>query len=316
MGKRIKYLISFILLLKLSDFLSQGIEEQRKYIMKDAEAFETSLKINPTIGGITLLHHGDDTYFDLYLDSPDFILKRNGLCLRFRKRISMENGLSYSFQLKNEMRSENSIRMEIEESDLAFYQFVQDSEIVNLTDILDPIFDFADSKILSENTTKCLETLEKWISFKAGSSILPFQQLRSINDSLFSQQTICTLNPVLAGKSNRSRFHGVLDPTQNDSLYKLTIRNQKSIKQLPLTLQKNTALNWIFEASFDKSEFVLFDEHSEVIKLTEFEIENKFFIPETGTHLMDVFQEIAEQKYNLKTGKASKYVQAIQRLYK
>jgi hypothetical protein len=289
---------------------AQEIEDQRKFTIKNTEAFEICINDNPTIGGTTLLFHSNDTYYDLYLDSPDFILKRNGLCLRFRKRISAETGISYSFQLKSEMGLVNSKRMEVEESDLSIYQFVQDTEIVDLIEILDPLFCFADLKIWTEEILKNAQTLQNWLLFKAGSPILPFQQLISMNEQTFNIQTIGSFRPVLVGKSSRSRFHGVLDTTQNGSFYSSIPRNKIPFDRLPNMLQKNSNLNWIFEASFDKSEFISFDKFPKTTLLTEFEIENKYSIPETGTQVIDNFQKELEKIHPLITGKLSKYAQA------
>ena len=312
MANKTNIVLSFVLLIKLSFYYSQGIEEQRKYWLKNAELFEVSLEKKPTIGGISLLHHGDDLYYDLYLDSPDYLLKRNGYSLRFRKRISNENGTSYSFQLKNEMVDVNGVRMEVEESDLSFYKFLQDTSIVHLTDLLDPLFDFVDTKIPTIQFQKCLEGLQKWLIFKSNAPLLPFQQLKSLNASLYSDATICSFTPVLVGKSKRSRFHGVIDPEQNDSLYKATIRNKIAFKELPIKLQENNTLNWIFEASLDKSQFVPLDQNFRTIELLEFEVENKFFISERGAKLIDNFQKEAEIKYNLTPITKSKYAQAIE----
>jgi hypothetical protein len=315
MANKKNFVLSFVLLIKLSCSYSQGIEEQRKYCVKNADTFEVSLKKDPTIGGISLLHHADDVYYDLYLDSPDFALKRNGYSLRFRKRISNENGISYSFQLKSEMVQVNGIRMEVEESDLSFYKFLQDTSIVNLTELIDPLFDFAETKTLTLEIQKSLETLKQWLIFKSKAPILPFQQLKSLNAVLFNDAMIGSFAPVLVGKSLRSRFHGVIDPEQNDSLYRSTIRNQIAFKELPKKLQENDTLNWIFEASLDKSQFVPLEENPRTIDLIEFEVENKFFIPERGAQLIDSFQKEAETIYNLGPVTKSKYAQAIDILH-
>ncbi|MFO0496246.1 MAG: hypothetical protein ACK50Y_11995 [Flavobacteriia bacterium] len=315
MASKTYFILSFLFLIKLTFSHSQGIEDQRKYGVKNIDSFEVSLMKNPTIGGITLLHHSDDFYYDLYLDSPDFILNRNGFSLRFRKRISNENGISYSFQLKSEMLQVNGIRMEVEESDLYFYKLLQDTSVVNLTELIDPLFDFSETKTLTVEIQKSLETLKQWLIFKSNAPILPFQQLKFLNDALFNDATIGSFIPVLIGKSKRSRFHGVIDPEHSDSLHKATIRNQIAFNELPIKLQENIRLNWIFEASLDKSQFFPIEQNPRTIELLEFEVENKFFISERGAELIDKFQKEAEINYNLTPVTKSKYAQAIEILH-
>jgi hypothetical protein len=307
------YLAFFLLTVKFSLVNAQFTEDQRKYNVTNIDSVETVLKKSTMIGDFTFINHSKDIYYDIYLDSPDFVLKNHGFSLRFRKRISQTNDTSYAFQLKSEISSVNSIRMEVEESDLSMYTFIQDSSVVTLIQLLEPLFDFAQTLQMTTEVRQNIQTLSEWISFKSEAPILPFQLLKNNSHSILTSLEIATLRPILVGKSQRTRYHGVIDESKGDMLIGNVEKNSLPRKNLPAVLQDNPTLNWIFEASLDYSVFSAFDKGPSIL-LTELEIENKFNPPAVGVEQINTLEKIIVPKFGLTKGKLSKYAHAIELL--
>lgn len=312
--ERSKRVLLYLFFFQLTSINAQLTEDQRKFSIQNYDSLYNQIASLSEIGDHSLLQHSKDIYYDVYLDTPDFSLKKNGFSLRFRKRITQTNDTSYCFQLKSEMNEVNSIRLEAEEDNLKLYQFVQESNQVSLISLLEPLFLFAEDQVLSNNIKQNIQTLNEWINFKFDAPILPFQLLKNNEKHNFSKAELIALKPVLVGRSERIRFHGVFNEEVNDSLTQIYGYNRLIASEVPERLKNKSGLNWIFEASLDKSIFYSF-QNTKFIQLTELEIENKFNKPTIGVQLIDSFERVLLSKMKLDKGSVSKYAQAINALF-
>ena len=188
-----RLLLGFIL---FSYFSLCQTEEQRKYAVENFQEFKSFI-LAPESNEPLLTHfHSKDVYLDLYLDTPEQLLLKNNFSLRFRKRIldATNTNNSYSFQLKNEMDSIHSIRMEVEEKELYFYFAKSDTGWIPLTDLLDTIFyNYENYGANSSNSLhRAITILKSWITFKVNGAIAPFQKLLFLD---FKTDEIKTLRP-------------------------------------------------------------------------------------------------------------------------
>lgn len=309
-----KNILLILFFLQVTRIHAQLTEDQRKFSIQNNDSIYKEIESLSEIGYFLLLQHSKDIYYDIYLDSPDFTLKKNGFSLRFRKRITQNNDISYSFQLKSEMNEVNSIRLEAEEDNLELYQFMQGSNQVSLIALLDPIFSFAENQVISDDIQLNIKSINTWINFKFDAPILPFQLLKNNGKHNFSQEELIGLKPILVGRSERIRFHGVFNEAVNDSLTKIYGYNRLLENELPEHLKNKSGSNWIFEASLDKSTFYSF-QNKKVVHLSELEIENKFNPPSIGVLLIYSFQKDLLSKLKLDKGSVSKYAQAITGLF-
>ena len=305
-----KYILLMLFFLQLTSIHAQLTEDQRKFSIQNNDSIYKEIESLSDIGDFSLLQHSKDIYYDIYLDSPDFTLKKHGFSLRFRKRITQNNDISYSFQLKSEMNEVNSIRLEAEEDNLELYQFIQGTNKVSLIALLEPLFQYTENQVLSDVIQLNIQTINEWINFKFDAPILPFQLLKNNGKHNFSKVELLGLKPILVGRSERMRFHGVFNEEVNDSLTKMYGYNRLLENELPEHLKNKSGLNWIFEASLDKSTFYTF-QNRKVVQLSELEIENKFNQPSIGVQLIDAFEKELLLNMKLSKGSSSKYVQAV-----
>jgi len=318
MAIKIVFQLMFFSFLCSGLLLAQGTEEQRKYCIKDEKKLMNFINSSVPLDGLSVYNHSQYTYFDLYLDTPDFDLFKNKLCLRFRKRIFNDSLVTYGLQLKNEMETDTGIRMEIEEKELDFYRVKTDKGWVGLTDLLDIIFaQIQNNKVDtgSEEIQQAISSIQKWIQFKAESTISPFQKIANLNLNGLKTEHISTLRPVLFGSEKRVRSHIYINPVNTTNELRKTPKNSIELSALPEFFRKNTGFNWILESSVDSAVFYsLFKSNPTKVELFEFEVENKYFVPEKGTEIMNVFEKSLKSNCQIENLIDSKYRQSIKKI--
>jgi hypothetical protein len=286
-------------------------EEQRKFSVESQVEFEKFIINSTGTESLSAHFHTKSSYLDIYIDTPDFLLLKNNLSLRFRKRI-FENDLpvSYTFQLKSEMTLQNSVRMEVEEPELSFYLVQSGNEWIPLTSILDTIFVHFENNPtlpLSPNVGNALLLLNSWIRLKSEGSIAPFQELLFMG---FDKDSLKRLIPVTCGQSARYRSH-VYANSDQDEILQLE-KNKVKLSELPVFFKENVESNWLLESSFDRSVFYsLLPSVNAVANITEYEIENKYYLTEKGTNIMSIYGEELLSMFNMTSKYESKYAQAI-----
>lgn len=306
-----KLLIIFFSVVHFQLF-SQGFETQKKFALNDEISFTDFINSSKYIDGFSSHYHSRYTYYDLYLDSDNNDLFKMNYSLRFRKRIINDSLENYTFQLKDEMNVKKSIRMEVEEKELYFYNVKHNDQWIPLTNVLDTIFNLYNKSLTKDDSISYLQNLNlisKWINIKANGSIAPFQKLRHIDSLIFSELKIKNFSPVLIGSSVRIRGHIYIDSTKT-AKEKIQF-NRANRNNTPLFFQENKKLNWLFESSLDNS-FFIFLKNNKTIRIKEFEVENKFINPIKGQQLLIKYEEIISEKLDLHIKYDSKYKQSIQ----
>ncbi len=309
-----KILISILLFLTGTNLFCQGVEEQRKYSVPDEKGLNAFITGSQSIAGFSTLHHSDLVYLDIYLDTPDHLLLNNQLSLRFRKRILAEDSVSYGMQLKSEMADVHGIRMEVEETEIDFYKLHTSSGWIPLTDALDLLFTQLEENRFdpnSDETKDAIMLIRSWIDFKSGSSITPFQKLLSLHIQALTPEKISQLTPVLCGIEKRVRSHIYIDTIS--ALHTSVGNNRIAVSVTPDFFIANPSCNWIMESSLDSAVFYpLFDAAKPAVHIYEYEVENKYFIPETGTQLMTDYEIALKNKYRLEIHADSKYKSSME----
>ena len=306
-----KSLIIFFSVAHLQLF-SQGFETQKKFALNDEISFTDFINISENIDGFSSHYHSRYTYYDLYLDSDNNDLFKMNYSLRFRKRTINDSLENYTFQLKDEMNKNKSIRMEVEEKELDFYNIKDNNEWIPLTNVLDTIFHLYNKSLTRKDSSSYLRNLNlisKWIKVKANGSIAPFQKLRHIDSLIFDELKIKNFSPVLIGSSLRIRGHIYIDSTK--TVKDLIQFNRKDKNNTPLFFQGNNKLNWLFESSLDNS-FFIYLKNNKTIRIKEYEVENKFMDPIKGQQLLMKYEEIIADKLGFQIKFDSKYKQSIQ----
>lgn len=304
-------------LLMMSPYVySNGIENQKKYIINSADKLATSFaKKGGELGIFKAYKHSEYTYIDLYLDTKDFKLYKNKLSLRFRKRDFGNGTYSYGMQLKSEMTKESSARMEIEEKDLKIYKIFIDGKFYPLTQTLDVLFSVAQTNGVYniDTVNTALKNLDKWIQFKATAAIAPFIKLRRDYDHIDIKQ----LKVAIIGQSKRMRSH--IYSIKNDleaPALKMIALNQVSKNKSPLFFKNKPRYNWLIETSFDQATFYpMFESVHKSNSITEYEVENKYFNETTGSIIMDMFQKELFKSFDVKSGMDSKFKVSIKKLF-
>jgi hypothetical protein len=296
---------------------AQGIEEQRKYFVKDERKLTNFINSSEQLDGLSIYNHSQYMYFDIYLDTPDFDLYKNKLSLRFRKRIFSDTLITYGLQLKNEMETDSSIRMEVEEKELDFYRVKTDKGWIELPKILDIIFSQIQNNkidINSEEFQKAISYIQKWIKLNAESTITPFQKIIHLKFNGLGKEKIATIKPIIFGSEKRTRSHVYIDPINTtEELIKLP-KNGKTVSELPEFFKNNNTYNWILETSLDSAVFYpLFKSDKIQAEVFEFEVENKYFIPEKGTEIMNLFEKNLKTHFQMENLINSKYSQSVKK---
>lgn len=295
--------------------LAQGTEEQRKYVIKDEKALLNFINSSGQLEGLSLYNHSQFTYFDLYLDTPDFDLYKNKLSLRFRKRVFSDSLVTYGLQLKSEMETVSSVRMEIEEAQLDFYRVKTDQGWIELQKILDIIFSQIQNNkidISSKEMQHALSSIQKWIQLNTESTISPFQKIAFLKLNGLEREKIATIRPVLFGSEKRIRSHIYIDPAKTIIELRSMPMNSLALSAVPDFFKKNNTFNWILETSVDSAVFYsLFKTNKTQVEIFEFEVENKYFLPEKGTEIMNLFEKNLKSNFQMENLMDSKYRQSI-----
>lgn len=285
-------------------------ENQRKYAINDAEEIQDFILSSGKTQKLSTHFHSKDSYYDLYIDTPDFLLKKERLSLRFRKRISGKK-ITYGFQLKSEMDSLNSVRMEVEETELDFYQVKSKGTWISLTEVLDTVFKHVEKRPNqkpSENVAHAFELIDNWIQFKAGGAIAPFQKLLYLKVSL---QEIQSLAPVTVGKTVRKRSHIYATSAQSEMLE--LKKNRVKADKIPTFFKKNKDHNWLLESSLDQAIFYpLYPSKYTQAQILEYEVENKYYLEDVGVNVLNVYEQQLRNKFGAESKLDSKYQQALQ----
>ncbi len=310
--------LTVIAILFSFQLFSQGTEEQRKYVLQKDLFKQMQSKIEG-LNDLGTYFHSKYVYYDLYLDSPDFDLYKQGFSLRFRQRIINDSTTTYSFQLKSEMLVEKQIRIEVEETELDFYKIKEDNQLTPISEILNRIFtqfnqtnSLKDSVFFKHN----FDLLSTWIAQKAGAPIATFQKLKSLRADVFTTQLISTFKPVLIGKSERTRGHVYSDSTRNQLALKNLAKNKLALNATPDFFKEHPTFNYLLESSVDRSLFCYIPLPDSRFVITEYEVENKYIDKLKGTEIMNVYENELINTLDLKTELASKYKQSIRSILK
>ena len=305
----------FALAVVLSAFfasaMAQGTEEQRKYAVPDPAAFSAFITASGTAGGFSTFYHSEYTYMDIYLDTPDELLFQHGLSLRFRKRFLNDTLVTYGLQLKSEMASDTAVRMEVEEPELDFYQVKTTNGWQPLTEVLDVYFDALAQGPVDFRSPKIMEAsaiLQEWISFKAGGVITPFQRLLHLQLGGLDLKGVQSLRPVICGVEKRLRSHIYDDPLNAKAVQKPVAANVIPESLRPQFFVEHPDYNWLLESSLDSAVFYpLFDSKTPSVTIFEYETENKYVVPATGTQLLSQLEVELKEMFGLERQSSSKY---------
>ena len=248
---------------------------------------------------------------DIYLDTPDRLLFRNGLSLRFRKRFLSDTVVTYGLQLKSEMTSDTAMRMEIEESELEFYKVKTSDRWQPLTEVLDVYFDAlakGPADFRSAEISDASALLQEWIRFKADGIVTPFRRLLNLRIDGLDLAAIRSLKPVICGVEKRSRSHIYYDPATVSPQLKSITANRMEASLLPEFFRQHPDFNWLLESSLDSAVFYpLFESKKSSVTIFEYETENKYCVPATGTQLLSQFESELRKTFDLQSRSASKY---------
>ena len=291
--------------------IAQGTEEQRKYGVPDPVAFSAFIKASGTAGGFSTFHHSEYTYMDIYLDTPDELLFQHGLSLRFRKRFLNDTLVTYGLQLKSEMASDTAVRMEVEEPELDFYQVKTAGGWKPLTEVLDVYFDALAQGPVDFNSQEIVEAfalLQEWIRFKAGGVVTPFQRLLHLQLEGLDLKGVQSLKPVICGVEKRLRSHIYIDPKNAKAGEKSVPVNVIPESLRPKFFLEHPDYNWLLESSLDSAVFYpLFESKTPFVAIFEYETENKYFLPATGTLLLSQLEVELKSLFGLQPQSSSKY---------
>lgn len=236
--------------------------------------------------------------------------------MRFRKRNFGNNVVTYEFQLKSEMENAGGLRMEVEETELDFYKVKTEQGWVSLTKVLDVFFSQLERNAVNPKSPAIVlatQQLQSWIQTNAPGPILPFQKLSHLNLKGLDRENIKTLAPVLYGSSRRLRSHVYIDRDLSIQEYTSIPKNQ--VSSLPkFFVVTEGDMNWVLESSLDFATFYpLIESKTSSVQLCEYEVENKYFVRETGTKVMDGFERSLKERFGAANGIDSKYLQSLKK---
>lgn len=290
---------------------AQGTEEQRKYGVPDPAAFSAFIAASGTLGHFSTFHHSEYTYMDIYLDTPDERLFQHGLSLRFRKRFLNDTLVTYGLQLKSEMAADTAVRMEVEEPELDFYQVKTPDGWRPLTQILDVYFDALAQGPVDFQSPEIVEAsaiLQEWIRFKSGGVVTPFQRLLHLQLAGLDLKGVQSLRPVICGVEKRLRSHIYSDPAKAKAGHELVPANVLPESLRPEFFVEHPDYNWLLESSLDSAVFYpLFESTTPFVVIFEYETENKYGVPATGTQLLSQLEVELKNRFGLRSQSSSKY---------
>lgn len=292
---------------------AQGTEEQRKYVVNDTAAFRAFVLASDTIGGFGMRFHSEYTYSDIYLDTPDRWLYQNGFSLRFRRRMDHDTLVGYGLQLKSEMETAQSARMEIEDNELEVFAVRTATGWKPLTEVLKVLFTAIDSGEINTNNADYLEAklqLQQWIRFKAEGVVAPFRQLgKEMQSRNLDAKAVATLEPVCGGTEHRLRCHIYIDPQQTSPALSHVTSYRRSLSDLPIWFSEHPELIWTMESSLDDAVFYALSGKNagKEVHIFEYELENKYPVRSEGTPLINQFEAALKKHFSLTSHLDSKY---------
>lgn len=302
-----------IVLLLTGLLRAQGTEEQRKYVVNDTAAFRAFVLASDTIGGFGMRFHSEYTYSDIYLDTPDRWLYQNGFSLRFRRRMDHDTLVGYGLQLKSEMETAQSARMEIEDNELAVFGVPTENGWIPLPEVLDVLFaaiDSGDPNVNDPAYSKALAQLQQWIRFKAGGVVAPFRQLgKEMQSRNQDAKAVATLEPVCGGTERRLRCHIFIDPQHTLGSLTGVTPYRRSLSELPVWFSEHPELIWTMESSLDDAVFYALSgtNAGKEVHIFEYELENKYPVRSEGTPLINQFEFALNKRFSLTPHLDSKY---------
>jgi hypothetical protein len=312
---KLVYTLFLVALLSVQLLHAQGVEEQRKYVVNTNASLQNLTDSTTLLNGLLFHTHSKYTYFDVYMDTPELDLYKNNLSLRFRKRIFANGDTTYGMQLKSEMQSATSIRMEVEETELDLYKIKNNTSHVALIDVLNVFFFQLENGRIDANTTEiknAIALLQAWVSFKADGCIVPFQKLLYLNLKGLELAKIKTLTPVIFGADTRMRGHVYINPTNTNSALSNMQLNAVQTSTTPLFFKTNKSYIWALETSLDSAVFYpLFNCNIPKVDINEYEVENKYNPKAVGTIIMNMLELGLKNK--VETQLDSKYRQSIKK---
>jgi len=302
---------SLIAIFVLASFgvLSQPTEEQLKFRLPDSLGEYSLLFGLDGVGGMLATQHSEYFYYDIYLDTPDDLLLKEGWSLRLRKRDKGDSTVSYAMQLKSEMGSANAVRFEIEEKELEFYRWVNASNAVfRVAEIVDNIVAFTDHPLLLKNQESILthsDHLNQWLTSMVGSTLTPFHFLQFTDPELFTDEVLRQLEVKIVGKSHRIRGDLLFDP---DTRYAHDKMPTKEGEMPVFNVDKKRGI-WLLETSLDYAVFYSLDDLNAPIHLREFEVESKYEDPVFSAYLLGKLSKVLIAELGLIEARESKYYQ-------
>ena len=318
MATRNNYWMLLFVLLLTGYSTAQGTEEQRKYVVGDTAVFRAFVLASDTIGGFGMHFHSEYSYSDLYLDTPERWLYNNGFSLRFRRRMDADTLVGYGLQLKSEMETAQSVRMEIEDNELAVFAVPTENGWIPLPEVLNVLFAAIDSKhpdVTDPAYVKALGQLQEWIRFKADGVVAPFRQLgKEMRARNYDATAIKTLIPVTGGTEQRLRCHIFIDQEHTSSELSVISQQRRAPSDLPTWFSEHPQLIWTMESSLDDAIFYALtgNEAGKQVRIFEYELENKYPVRAAGTPLMNKFETALSKRFSLTPHLDSKYRTSVE----
>ncbi len=287
----------------------QATEEQLKFGLPDSLGEYTLLFGINDMENYASRVHSEYFYYDIYLDTPDDLLLKEGFSLRLRKRVWNDTTVTYSMQLKREMTDSSAVRIEVEEKELDFYRHIShDGRTLYVTELMDRIFEATFTNGAKDEPAagfSCIQ-LNDWLHSVVGSPITPFQYLQFFDTAQFSDATLKQLEVKFVGKSQRIRGHVYLSV---DNPWGVPLIPAKS-QDLPPFFQEHSEAIWLLETSLDFSTFYAVETPGIPIHIREFEVENKYKNAAISTILLNDFSAALQEAFGVFPQQDSKYLQA------
>lgn len=284
---------------------AQNQELQRKYKLENATHLLRPLGSDLNIGSFNLKTTSVHKSMDLYFDTPDLLLFKNNMSLRFRKVVKNNGKIEYKLQLKDEMVSTVDSRLEVDENNLVSHQLMTAEGLKSLTEILDTIF----RKLQSQNKTgekieevKELDDIIQWVKLESDGFIEPFQVLADLNKPGLSSKVLSTLRPIVFIQGIRNRLMVYADTS-------ISTKQSKKIENIYIGTEEPPLLA---ECSLDNMRSThLLKNKRKRLNIIELEIENKQ--DSTNLKVMDLLEADLKNHLNFKMNSflESKYHQSI-----
>lgn len=314
MGTKSFVLFLCISLLGISAAVVPGTEDQRKFAVPDLQLLDSFIINSEAAGDLHTQYEGAYMYYDIYLDTPDFDLYKNQLSLRFRKR-ELGTESTYSLQLKSEMDTGSSVRMEVEEPELDIYKVKRGENWVPLISALNVLFNQLKEKNIQpdgEKAQKAIAEIQGWVQLKIEGPVAPFQKLSHLQLKGLNTEKLKTIRPVVYGSDVRKRSHVYLDTLALRGEFKGQRFANKTGAELPYFFGRNPNYIWALETSLDAAVFYpILKSKAEKLLINEYEVENKYFDHGKGTLMMNSFENYLIKNFKLSKNKDSKYYNSV-----